>query len=86
VASDKGLKSLDRRMGRVCETVTPQDGDIAPGNCSGGLRARGCWNLLQLQGDPTKMSNDVSKALARVGNSSVDLASHGHCAGVFIGT
>jgi hypothetical protein len=40
----------------------------------------------QLQGDPTRVNNDVSRALARVGNSSVNLASHGHCAGVFIGT
>jgi hypothetical protein len=39
----------------------------------------------QLQGDPTRVNNDVSRVLARVGNSSVNLASHGHCAGVFIG-
>jgi hypothetical protein len=39
----------------------------------------------QLQGDPTRVDKDVSGALARVGNSSVNLASHGHCAGVFIG-
>jgi hypothetical protein len=38
-----------------------------------------------LQGDPTRVNNDVSRVLARVGNSSVNLASHGHCAGVFIG-
>jgi hypothetical protein len=29
--------------------------------------------------------NDVNRVLARDGNSSVNLASHGHCAGVFIG-
>jgi hypothetical protein len=40
----------------------------------------------QLQGDPTRANNDVSRALVRVGNSSVNLASHGHYAGVFIGT
>jgi hypothetical protein len=40
----------------------------------------------QLQGDPTRVNNDVSSALARVGNSSINLTSHGHCAGVFIGT
>jgi hypothetical protein len=39
----------------------------------------------QLQGDPTRVNNDVNRVLARVGNSSVNLASHGHCAGVFIG-
>jgi hypothetical protein len=47
VASDKGLESLDRRMGRVRETVTPQDGDIASGNCSGGLRACGAGAPVQ---------------------------------------
>jgi hypothetical protein len=39
----------------------------------------------QLQGDPTRVNNDVNWVLARLGNSSVNLASHGHCAGVFIG-
>jgi hypothetical protein len=40
----------------------------------------------QLQGDPTRVNNDVNRVLALDGNSSVNLASHGHCAGVFIGT
>jgi hypothetical protein len=39
----------------------------------------------RLQGDPTRVNNDVNRVLARVGNSSVNLASHEHCAGVFIG-
>jgi hypothetical protein len=39
----------------------------------------------QLQGDSTRVNNDVSRVLVRVGNSSVNLPSHGHCAGVFIG-
>jgi hypothetical protein len=30
--------------------------------------------------------NNVNKVLIRGGNSSVNLASQGHCAGVFIGT
>jgi hypothetical protein len=38
-----------------------------------------------LQGDPTKVNNDVNRVLAQDGNSSVNLLSHGHCAGVFIG-
>jgi hypothetical protein len=50
-----------------------QEGRVYVGTCS------------QLQGDPTRVNNDVSRVLARVGNSSVNLASHGHCAGVFIG-
>jgi hypothetical protein len=39
----------------------------------------------QLQGDPTRVNNDVNRVLAQDGNSSVNMASHGHCAGVFIG-
>jgi hypothetical protein len=38
-----------------------------------------------VQGDPTGMCSDVNRVLARDGNSSVNLASQGHCAGVFIG-
>jgi hypothetical protein len=40
---------------------------------------------LQLQGDPTRVNNDVNRVLVQDGDSSVNLASHGHCAGVFIG-
>jgi hypothetical protein len=39
----------------------------------------------QVQGDPTGVCSDVNRVLARDGNSSVNLASQGHCAGVFIG-
>jgi hypothetical protein len=39
----------------------------------------------QLQGDPTGVSSDVNRVLAQDGKSSVNLASQGHCAGVFIG-
>jgi hypothetical protein len=38
-----------------------------------------------LQGGPTGVNRDVNRVLAQDGNSSVDLASQGHCAGVFIG-
>jgi hypothetical protein len=38
-----------------------------------------------VQGDPTGVRVDVNSVLARDGKSSVNLASHGHCAGVFIG-
>jgi hypothetical protein len=38
-----------------------------------------------VQGDPTGVCSDANKVLARDGNSSVNLASQGHCAGVFIG-
>jgi hypothetical protein len=30
-------------------------------------------------------NNDVNRVLTQDGNSSVNLPSHGHCAGVFIG-
>jgi hypothetical protein len=39
----------------------------------------------QLRGDPTRVNSDANRVLAQDGNSSVNLASHGHCAGVFIG-
>jgi hypothetical protein len=39
----------------------------------------------QLQGDPTRENSDGNRVLAQDGNSSVNLASLGHCAGVFIG-
>jgi hypothetical protein len=38
-----------------------------------------------VQGDPTGMRCDVNRVFARDGNSSVNLASQGHCAEVFIG-
>jgi hypothetical protein len=38
-----------------------------------------------VQGDPMGVCRDVNRVLARDGNSSVNLASQGHCAGVFIG-
>jgi hypothetical protein len=38
-----------------------------------------------VQGDPTRVRCDVNGVLARDGNSSVNLASQEHCAGVFIG-
>jgi hypothetical protein len=38
-----------------------------------------------VQGDPTGVCRNVNRVFARDGNSSVNLASHGHCAGVFIG-
>jgi hypothetical protein len=38
-----------------------------------------------VQGDPTRVCSDVNRVFARDGNSSVNLASQGHYAGVFIG-
>jgi hypothetical protein len=46
---------------------------VAVGTCS------------QVQGDVTGVCSNVNRVLARDGNSSVYLASQGHCAGVFIG-
>jgi hypothetical protein len=44
-----------------------------------------CWNLLSAARGSNGGSSDINRVLARDGNSSVNLASHGHCAGVFIG-
>jgi hypothetical protein len=55
------------------------------GMSSVGRREAGVGTCSQSQGDPTRVNSDVNRVLAVVGNSSVNLASHGHCAGVFIG-
>jgi hypothetical protein len=44
-----------------------------------------CWNLLSAARGSNGGSGDVNRVLALDGNSSVNLPSHGHCAGVFIG-
>jgi hypothetical protein len=44
-----------------------------------------CWNLLSVARGSNGRSSDVNRVLAQHGNSSVNLASHGHCVGVFIG-
>jgi hypothetical protein len=44
-----------------------------------------CWNLLSAARGSNGGSSDVSRVLAQDSNSYVNLASHGHCAGVFIG-
>jgi hypothetical protein len=38
-----------------------------------------------VQVDPTGESSNANRVFARDGNGSVNLASQGHCAGVFIG-
>jgi hypothetical protein len=38
-----------------------------------------------VQVDPTGECSNTNRVFARDGNSSVNLASQGHCAGVFIG-
>jgi hypothetical protein len=40
----------------------------------------------QSQGEPTRVNSGDNRAHALDGKSSVPLISHGHCAGVFIGT
>jgi hypothetical protein len=44
-----------------------------------------CWNLLSAARGSNGRCSDVNRVLTQDGNSSVNLASHGHCAGVFIG-
>jgi hypothetical protein len=38
---------------------------------------------LRVQGDPTGVCSDVNRVFARDGNSSVNLASQGHCGGIY---
>jgi hypothetical protein len=45
----------------------------------------GVGTCYQVQGDPTGVRVDVNRVLARDGKSSINLASQGHCARVFIG-
>jgi hypothetical protein len=48
-------------------------------------RERGVGTCSPVQVDPTGECSNVNRVFARDGNSSVNLASQGHCAGVFIG-
>ena len=45
-----------------------------------------CWNLLSVARRPTGVNGVDSRVTREMANSSVNQASHGHCAGVFIGT
>jgi hypothetical protein len=45
-----------------------------------------CWNLLSVARKPTGASSVDSRVTREMANSSINQASHGHCAGVFIGT
>jgi hypothetical protein len=44
-----------------------------------------CWNLLSVARGSNGRCSDINRVLAQDGNSSANLASHWHCAGVFIG-
>jgi hypothetical protein len=46
----------------------------------------GCWNLLSVARRPTRVNSVDGRVTREMANSSVNRASHGHCAGVFIGT
>jgi hypothetical protein len=59
--------------GSVGHLLLQHSGEKAVGTCS------------QSQGGPTRVNSDVNRVYALDGKSSVNLASHGHCAGVFIG-
>jgi hypothetical protein len=45
-----------------------------------------CWNLLSVARRPTRVKSVDRRVTRGMTNSSVNQASHGHCAGVFIGT
>jgi hypothetical protein len=74
-------------------------GDVGMRGAVGAERGRGCmaegvagmWapnvgTFSPGQVDPTGSESNANKVLIRGGDSSVNLASQGHCAGVFIGT
>jgi hypothetical protein len=45
-----------------------------------------CWNFLSIARKPTGVNSVDSRVTREMANNSVNQASHGHCAGVFIGT
>jgi hypothetical protein len=45
-----------------------------------------CWNLLSVARRPTRVNSVDSRVTREMASSSINQASHGHCAGVFIGT
>jgi hypothetical protein len=45
-----------------------------------------CWNFLSVARRPTGVNSVDGRVTREMANSSVNQASHGHCAGVFIGT
>jgi hypothetical protein len=45
-----------------------------------------CWNLLSVARKPTRVNSVDNRVTRAMANSSINQASHGHCAGVFIGT
>ena len=45
-----------------------------------------CWHLLSVARKPTGVNSVDSRVTREMANSSINQASHGHCAGVFIGT
>jgi hypothetical protein len=53
--------------------------------CSPNKRVFPVGTCSPVQVDLTGECSDVDRVFARDGNSSVNLASQGHCAGVFIG-
>jgi hypothetical protein len=45
-----------------------------------------CWLSLSVARKPTGVNSVDSRVTRKMANSSINQASHGHCAGVFIGT
>jgi hypothetical protein len=65
-------------------TPTPHMSTI-PIDSSFAARAH-CWNLLSVARKPIGVNSVDSRVTREMANSSINQASHGHCAGVFIGT
>jgi hypothetical protein len=61
-------------------------GAIAGGFVVARMVGAKCWNLLSVARRPTGVNSVDSRVAREMANSSVHQASHGHCAGVFIGT
>jgi hypothetical protein len=65
---------------------SPREANIRPNPCKQGNQSFATVGTCSPgQVDPTGVCSNVNSVFARDGNSFVNLASQGHCAGVFIG-
>jgi hypothetical protein len=80
---DDGRGDLGRGIPYLCQWKVMQEGC---GRGRGGMQEGCVGTCSRSQGDPTRVNSGVNRAHMLDGKSSADPASHGHCAGVFIGT
>jgi hypothetical protein len=75
------------RMKKVCDLkVIPKGAKIVGYKWIIKTKRDSCWNLLSIARRPTRVNSGDKRVTREMANSSVNPASHGHCAGVFIGT